>query len=216
MTITFEYENDVIVYALEKIITFARENQYLFVANCIWWIASVIGLEQGLVIFIDNLESRNEVTVTLEKPEVFPARNEVLVPLQSIGKVHPDRVSNISQGRSESAVPRDLTEDQRLDRIDVSVEQVIQESLRDRSTVRRNRVNPLPATKIKLKTASKARRLQETRDKLETDHQERLRQIRVQVIERLCKDDLLPETIRKNRIYGSGPQCLRVSKEILS
>jgi len=58
MTITFESESDVIVYALEKIVSFARENQYLFVANCVWWIASIIGLESGLITFIDNLEIR--------------------------------------------------------------------------------------------------------------------------------------------------------------
>jgi hypothetical protein len=61
MTITFENENDIIVYAFERIISFARENQYLFVANCIWWISGVIGLESGLSNHIDNLESRKEI-----------------------------------------------------------------------------------------------------------------------------------------------------------
>jgi hypothetical protein len=46
------------VYALEKIVSFARENQYLFVANCVWWIAGIIGLDSELTIFIDNLEIR--------------------------------------------------------------------------------------------------------------------------------------------------------------
>jgi hypothetical protein len=55
MTITFENDSDVIVYALEKIISFARENQYLFVANCAWWIAGVIGLDSGLIAHINNL-----------------------------------------------------------------------------------------------------------------------------------------------------------------
>jgi hypothetical protein len=58
MTITFETESDVIVYALEKIISFARENQYLFVANCTWWIAGIIGLDTGLTDYIDKLESK--------------------------------------------------------------------------------------------------------------------------------------------------------------
>jgi hypothetical protein len=61
MTITFENDSDVIVYAFERIISFARENQYLFVANCVWWIAGIIGLESGLITFIDNLESRKRV-----------------------------------------------------------------------------------------------------------------------------------------------------------
>jgi hypothetical protein len=59
MTLTFANENDVIVFALEKIIQFAKNHQYLFVANCVWWIAGVIGLESGLITFIDNLELRN-------------------------------------------------------------------------------------------------------------------------------------------------------------
>jgi hypothetical protein len=57
MTISFETENDAVVFALEKIIQFARINQYLFFANCVWWIAGVIGLESGLVLHIDNLET---------------------------------------------------------------------------------------------------------------------------------------------------------------
>jgi hypothetical protein len=62
MTITFENDKDGIIYALEKIISFARENQYLFVANCAWWLAGVIGLKSGLNIFIDNLEIRNRAS----------------------------------------------------------------------------------------------------------------------------------------------------------
>jgi hypothetical protein len=61
MTVTFETDADVIVYALEKIISFATENQYLFVANCAWWIAGITGLDSGLTIFIDNLEARKRV-----------------------------------------------------------------------------------------------------------------------------------------------------------
>ena len=30
-------------------------------ANCVWWIAGTIGLDSGLIIFIDNLESRKPV-----------------------------------------------------------------------------------------------------------------------------------------------------------
>jgi len=63
MTIIFENDSDVIVDALEKIISFAKENQYLFVANCAWWIARVIGLDNGLLIYINNSEARrNKVT----------------------------------------------------------------------------------------------------------------------------------------------------------
>jgi len=61
MTLTFESKSDVIVYALEKIISFAGQNQYLFVANCAWWIARIIGLDSDLVINIDKLELRRQL-----------------------------------------------------------------------------------------------------------------------------------------------------------
>jgi hypothetical protein len=62
MTITFESDKDVIVYALEKIISFARDNSYIFLAPTVWWISSIIGLQQGLVIYIDNLKIRSNLT----------------------------------------------------------------------------------------------------------------------------------------------------------
>jgi hypothetical protein len=58
MTITFESDSNVIVNALEKIISLARQNQYLIVANCAWGIAGVIGLDSGLMTHIDNSESQ--------------------------------------------------------------------------------------------------------------------------------------------------------------
>jgi len=65
MTFTFENDNDVIVYALEKIISYARNNQYIFLARSVWWISSIIGLQQGLIIHIDNLRNRSKTTVTI-------------------------------------------------------------------------------------------------------------------------------------------------------
>jgi hypothetical protein len=67
MTVSFENDNDVIIYALEKIISYARRTQQIFVAHCVWWLASIIGLEQGLVNYIDNIQSRVDVTVIPEK-----------------------------------------------------------------------------------------------------------------------------------------------------
>jgi len=61
MTITFEYENDIIVYALEKIISYARDNQYIFLAQSVWWISSILGLQEGLIIHIDNQRKREPV-----------------------------------------------------------------------------------------------------------------------------------------------------------
>jgi hypothetical protein len=72
MTITFANNNDVIVYALAKIISYAQDTQQVFVAQCVWWLVSVIGLEQGLVHFIDNLQARAETAVVPEENPVVP------------------------------------------------------------------------------------------------------------------------------------------------
>jgi len=60
MTSTFDNDNDVIISWLEKIISYARDNQYIFITQCCWWLASSIGLKEGLVIHIDNLRIRAE------------------------------------------------------------------------------------------------------------------------------------------------------------
>jgi predicted histidine transporter YuiF (NhaC family) len=61
MTIIFENGNEVIVHALEKSISYASDNQYIFLARSIWWIALIIGLHYGLVIHLDNLRKYQEV-----------------------------------------------------------------------------------------------------------------------------------------------------------
>jgi len=66
MTITFENDNDVIIYALEKVIAYTRKTEQMFVAQCVWWLASIIGLEQGLINYVDNIQSRVYVAVAAE------------------------------------------------------------------------------------------------------------------------------------------------------
>jgi hypothetical protein len=70
MTITCENDNDVIVYTLEKVILYAKRTGLILVAQCVWWLASVIGSEQGLVIHIDNIQSRIEKRAQVTRPEV--------------------------------------------------------------------------------------------------------------------------------------------------
>jgi len=92
MTITCESDKDVIVSALEKIISYARNNQYIFLAQSVWWISSIIGLQQGLATYIDNLRVRESIT-----------RAE----LSSPTKDHPKESSD----RAVSRIPRDQQED---------------------------------------------------------------------------------------------------------
>jgi hypothetical protein len=184
MTITFENDNDIIVYALEKIISHARRTQQVFVAQCIWWLASIIGLEIGLVNHIDILQKRKEV---LSQDQLFEEDHRVPDQDQHCQQIHPDRRPQVSRKEALSIETRDLTEAHRLDRILESAERVIQESLQDRTIVQQGKVNPLPTTKTQLKKARKIKRLQEEQGKREKERNKRLREIRASVIRNLSK-----------------------------
>ena len=72
MTITFENDTDVIVYALEKIIAYARDKQYIFLVQSVWWISSIIGLQQGLITYIDNLTDKWKAPLSNDWASVIP------------------------------------------------------------------------------------------------------------------------------------------------
>jgi hypothetical protein len=187
MMITFENDNDLIVNALEKVIAHARRTQQIIIAHCVWWLASIIGLEQGLTIYIDNIRKRG--TTSQEFPVEIPeerAEEEILRP--AIFPVQPSRSHQVPKAREVSSTPRDLTEDLRLDRILKSAERVIQDSFRDRTVRQQGRVNPQPTTKLQLKEARKVKRLQEARERKEAERNERLQEIRATVIQHLSKE----------------------------
>jgi len=165
MTITFENESDVIVYALEKIISYTRRTQQIFVAQCVWWLGLIIGLESGLVVRIDNLWKS-----------------------KSVGIIQPDSIQQIISERTISSTPRDLTEDLRIDQVLESAERCISSSERPRNTWQRNRVNSLPQSKNQLKKARKVKCLQEEKRKNEVERNKRLQKIREQVILNLIKE----------------------------
>jgi len=81
MTFTFENDKNTIIYALEKIITFTRDNPYVFVAQCVWWLASIIGLESGLVAHVENDRIRSEIvhspTHTMRRVSKTPEKNKL-------------------------------------------------------------------------------------------------------------------------------------------
>jgi hypothetical protein len=176
MTITFKNDNDVIVYAFKKVIAYARRTHQIFVAQCVWWLAAIIGLEQGLISHIDNLQ--------LQENKQTPQREPLL---DSSAWIDPDRIPQVEFLRGVSTVPRDLTEDQGLDRIIESAERVIQDSFRDRIIVQKGRVNPLPTTKTQLKKWRKIKRLQEENRKWESERSHRLQEISATVIRNLNK-----------------------------
>jgi hypothetical protein len=55
MLITFTNDNDVIVYAPETMISYASNNQNIFLTQSVWWISSIIRLQEGLITHIENL-----------------------------------------------------------------------------------------------------------------------------------------------------------------
>jgi len=100
MPVTFENDNNIIVYALECDIGYARQTQQIFVVQCVWWLASIIGLERELVSHIDEFQSDRD-----------PPPQEQLP-------------------REVSATPRDLAEDPRIDQVLDNTEQYLRESWR--------------------------------------------------------------------------------------
>jgi hypothetical protein len=131
MTITFENNNDVIVYALENIIAFARDNHYIFLAQSVWWISSILGLQQGLIRHIDNIRERSNI-LDQEIREISTTPRD----LQS-------ERTDIVLERAERFIKES------------------EESRKIYNTRQRGRVNPLPQTKAQLKKARKIKRLQE-------------------------------------------------------
>jgi len=137
MPITFKHDNDVIIYASERNISHAKRTQQIFVAQCVWWLASIIGLEQGLISHIDKLQGHENTILQEQLPR------EVL------------------------ATPRDLVEDRRVDQVLDCTEQFLRESkrLREIAALKISRetttgqINPLRKTK---KSLGKAKRISKT------------------------------------------------------
>jgi len=121
MTITFENDTDVIIYALEKIIAYARENQYFFVANCTWWIASIIGLDDGLRRRLDNLASRQSVivrgisTTPRDIARDISVETDRRISKRSIGNHVSESLRRTRQGRV-NPLPKTKSNLRRLDR----------------------------------------------------------------------------------------------------
>jgi len=98
MTITFENDNDVIAYALEKIICYASDNRYIFVAQSVWWIASVIGRSEGLATHIDNLRIRFEASQLILEEEQLSSEKGLSTSLLE-GRVNTTQESYIRSDR---------------------------------------------------------------------------------------------------------------------
>jgi len=139
MTITFENENNIIVYALEKIICYARDNRYLFVAQSVWWLASIIGLSEGLATHIDNLRVRFEANHLIAEEDQLSSKKdspdkilESCVTETQERNIHPDRILQVGRV-SES--PEDINSHTELDQATILIsegEKFISQSRKER------------------------------------------------------------------------------------
>jgi len=146
MVLTFVSDNNVTVYALEKIICNARENRYIFVAQSVWWIASVIGLTEGLATHIDNL--RKPIRLVGSSYIGLPDREEVIAPSDipdrlnvsnESGHIHPDRILQIgkiiSDGDSSKNSDSELGQ---ASRVIKAGKEFIDKSRKERKSFRKN------------------------------------------------------------------------------
>jgi hypothetical protein len=79
MAIRIESDDNIIVYVLDKIISYAMTTKKTFVAQLVWWLTSIIGLVQGFVIYIENLVSQEDIFI--RKPPIpLPGQLAVYIP----------------------------------------------------------------------------------------------------------------------------------------
>jgi hypothetical protein len=112
---------------------------------------------------VNHIDSLQKQKVVLQQTKTFEESQKNLNRDQQFPQIHPDRAIQILGERAVSATPRDLTEDQCLDRILEDAEKVIQDSLSNRSTGNPGRVYPLRETRKQLKKARRVKHLQESR-----------------------------------------------------
>jgi len=122
MTITFKDEKDVIVYALERIICYARDNQYIFIAQRVWWIASVIGLTEELATHIDSLRIQVEKSQIATKEDQLPSeKHSSVLPQEHPSTetpeeyIHADRLFQIDRDSKSQAAEN--SQDERVQSI---------------------------------------------------------------------------------------------------
>jgi hypothetical protein len=146
MTVTFQDDNSIVIYALGKILCFARQNQYIFVADCIWWIAALVGINEGQASYIDSLHHQRHIEV----PEVFGSLHDSQCdliyestksvherrPSPEVSYVHLDSVPNIQATNSDvSDLELDNSEEKREDSILASAIQFIHLSWKQRNAL---------------------------------------------------------------------------------
>jgi len=127
VSITFQNEADIILWTLAMLLVTFEEQQYLFAAQCIWWIAALVQLDPALKYLINHRKFPSDITrVNAERESIRP-----------------------SIERGISSTPRDIQRYSKLNKNTELVENQYQADPLQRT--RKGRVNPLPKTKKKLR-----------------------------------------------------------------
>jgi len=127
MSITFEHEADIILWASVKLLVTFEEHQYLFAAQCVWWIAALFQLDPALRYFIDHRELPSKVTGVDAETQ--------------------------STERLISLTPRDIRRHSETD--EYAIPERSQYQADPLRPTRKGRINPLPQTKKQLKAGGK-------------------------------------------------------------
>ena len=122
MSITFNCEADVILWAFSKLLIIFGERRYTFALHCIWWLASLVQLDIALRYLIEHHQ--------------FPSENR--------------ETQNNKIDRQISPIPRDIARDISVDsntREAITPENYVTDPLR---RTRKGRINSLPQNKKQL------------------------------------------------------------------
>jgi len=142
MTVTFENDNDIIIYALEMIISSARDNQYIILAHSVWWISSIIGLEQGLVFHIENVKIHSETIIATSQD----IRDVSATPLDTQEEstsgvesqhIQPDRISQVPDTNNDLIL--DSSEQDHHIPVIKKTEQFIQKSRKETKAINKQK-----------------------------------------------------------------------------
>jgi hypothetical protein len=95
MTLNMENDNVGIVYALEKIISYARYNQYICLAQRVWWISSIVGLQSGLFNHIENFKEQTNSAGLKMSDTPWDGIRQLDNDLKVLEPTHPARASHI-------------------------------------------------------------------------------------------------------------------------
>ena len=73
MTIIFDNDINIIIYALERLSALCWEIHYCYAAQCIWWISALAGLQNCLVDYIEIQQSQ----LSVHQWDMFPTPRDI-------------------------------------------------------------------------------------------------------------------------------------------